>query len=780
MSRVLPRKLRRDVWRQRGQFTAVIVVIAMGISVYVAASDAYRNLNDSFDRAYAAQRLPDVVLTGPNAATLSDDAAALPGAPLVTSRTQADLGARVGDHSLLGRFVSVPTGAQPDVARLAVRSGRLPREGEVLVEQHLADHFGLRPGDTIELFGTSGWQPVRVSGTGLSTEYFWPARSEQEVMTSAEQFGVVFVPDTLVRELTTDPQQQLALYARDRRRADDLVTAATDLARSHALVATARSDQPSYVALDQDVKTFGQFANLLPILFLVAGVLGAFIVMSRLVHAQRAVIGTLTANGIAPVTLRRHYLGYGLVAGVVAVPFGLVAGQVLGAWFTTQYTNALGLPLHVVSVHPTTLVVASLAGVTTAGLAAWGPARAAARVAPAEAMRVAPAGQGSRTIVERVIPPLRRLPARWRMVLRGLSRNRRRATLTIAGVAVSLSLVIVFAGLRDTVSGVLDRQYGDVDRADGQLYANPGQAATALAAVRGDAEVAVAEPFVRAEVSLTNADRRHDTILWALPADTTLHRFVATNGDQLSLGDSGRLLLGAGVRRLLDVRAGDEVTVTLPDGTRFREPVAGFVDEPMAAVAYMALSPLQQLTSSDGVTGALVRLRPDADRDIAAHRLGALPGTAAYLDNAAVEATMRDAFAIMDVLVGVMLAFAVVMAAALLFNAMSANVAERAVELGTLHAAGVARRMLGRVVAAENLLLAVAAIPLGIAAGTLLARWFMANYETEGYRWALRIRPVTYAIVVAGVLAAAVVAQLPVWRRLRHLDVARIVRERAL
>ncbi len=780
MSHVLGRKLRRDVWRQRGQFAAVIVVIAMGIAVFVAASDAYRNLNDSFDRAYATQRLPDVVLTGPAAASLAGDSTGLPGDPLVTSRVQADVGARVGEHALLGRVVSVPDGAQPDVAQLAVRSGHLPGNGEVLVEQHLADHFALRPGDTIELFGSSGWQPVQISGTGLSTEYFWPARSQQEVMTSAEQFGVVFAPESLVRQLTPDPQTQLALYARDRSRAAQLVAAATDLAHAHDLVAAARTDQPSYVALDQDVQTFGQFANLLPVLFLVAGVLGAFIVLSRLVHAQRAVIGTLTANGIAPATLRRHYLSFGLLAGIAAVPFGLVGGYALGAWFTTQYTNALGLPLHVVSLHPATLAVASVAGITAAGLAAWGPARAAARVAPAEAMRVAPAGHGTRSILERIIPPLHRLPARWRMVLRGLSRNRRRALFTIAGVAVSLSLVIVFAGLRDTVSSVLDRQYGGIDRSDGQLYANPGQAITLLAAARSDSDVAVAEPFTRAEVSLTAGDHRHDTIVWGLPADTTLHRFVATNGDQLSLRDSGGLLLGAGVRNLLDIQVGDPVTVTLADGTRFEEPVAGFVDEPMAAVGYLSLARLQQVTGRDDVTGALVQLRPAAERDAAAHRLGALPGAAAYLDNAAVEATMRDAFAIMDVLVGVMLAFAVVMAAALLFNAMSANVAERSVELGTLHAAGLARRTLGRIVAAENLLLTAAGIPVGLAAGTLLARWFMANYETEGYQWTLRMQPATYMIVIVGMLAAALVAQLPVLRRLRHLDVARIVRERAL
>ena len=391
MSHVLGRKLRRDVWRQRGQFAAVIVVIAMGIAVFVAASDAYRNLNDSFDRAYATQRLPDVVLTGPAAASLAADAANLPGDPLVTSRVQADVGARVGEHALLGRVVSVPDGAQPDVARLAVALGPPTGDGEVLVEQHLADHFGSVPA-TRSSSSARRVATGAVSGTGLSTEYFWPARSQQEVMTSAEQFGVVFAPESLVRQLTADPQAQLALYARDRSRAGQLVAAATDLARTHDLVAAARTDQPSYVALDQDVQTFGQFANLLPVLFLVAGVLGAFIVLSRLVHAQRAVIGTLTANGIAPATFRRHYLSFGLLAGIAAVPFGLAGGYAVGAWFTTQYTNALGLPLHVVSLHPATLLIASVAGIAAAGLAAWGPARAAARVAPAEAMRVAPPG----------------------------------------------------------------------------------------------------------------------------------------------------------------------------------------------------------------------------------------------------------------------------------------------------------------------------------------------------------------------------------------------------
>lgn len=780
MSSVLARKLRRDLWRHRGQFAAVVVVLAIGVAVFIAASDAHRNLRDSFDRAYADQRLPDVVLTGPAAPQLLARAGDLPGDPAVTVRGQLDLGGRIGDHTLLVRVVGIPDDGQPAVASIAVRSGRLPGPDEVLVEQHLADHFSLEPGDTLDLQTDRGWRSVTLSGSGLSTEYFWPARSQQEIMTTPEQFGVVFAPRSLARSLGGTPTDQLALYARDRDQADELVTAARGLAGAAGLVVTTREDQPSYTALDQDVRAFGEFARFLPALFLVAGTVGAFILLSRLVHAQRAVIGTLVANGISARTLRRHYLAYGIVAGVLAAVPGIIGGYWLGDWLTGLYTDALGLPLKVTSLHPQTLVVAPAAGVLAAGLAAWGPARAAAAVPPAEAMRVTPAGHGRRSLLEAVLPPLRRLPTRWRMVVRGLGRNRRRTLLTIVGVALPLSLVMVFAGLRDTVGDVLDRQYDQVDLADGQLYAAPGGAERLVAAAGADEAVIAVEPFGRAEAALSSGDRRYDTLLLALPSDVSLHRFTDRDGHDLRLSDGGGLLLGEGLRRLLEVQVGDPVGISLPDGTGLVEPVTGFVDEPMTPVAYVSLAYLDQQVGAPTTAGALVRLAPDADREAAAHRLGALPGAAAYFDNAQAEAAMRSSFDLMDVLLVVMLAFAVVMAAALLFNAMSANISERSVELGTLHAAGLGRGSLMRLVATENLLLTLVGTPLGLVAGYFLAAWFMRTYETEGYQWDLRLHVATIVVVAVGVMVGAGLAQVPALRGLRRIDVARIVRERSL
>ncbi|MGB9306347.1 MAG: hypothetical protein ACLPXZ_04705 [Mycobacterium sp.] len=45
MSHALRRKLRRDVWQERWRFAAIAAIIAIGVAVFVGATDSYRNLD---------------------------------------------------------------------------------------------------------------------------------------------------------------------------------------------------------------------------------------------------------------------------------------------------------------------------------------------------------------------------------------------------------------------------------------------------------------------------------------------------------------------------------------------------------------------------------------------------------------------------------------------------------------------------------------------------------------------------------------------------------------
>lgn len=752
------------------------MVIAIGVGVYVGASDAYLNLEESFARAYAEQRLPDAVVSGPGSHQVSG-ASDLPSSTIATTRRQGDIGIRIDGHALRGRAVEVPAARQPAVSRLSMRTGELPRDGQVVVEQHLADHYHLAPGDHVEVLTADGWTPLQVAGAALSAEYFWPARSMQEIMTTPEHFGVLFATGPDLARMADAPLEQTALYAEDRGQSGALVRAATAWADRHGLQVADREDQPSFHALDEDVKAVREFADLLPWVFLVAAVLGAYVLLSRVVAAQRAVIGTLAANGVPSGAIRRHYLGFGAVVGLAGGVPGVALGYAIGGWFTTAYTGALSLPLEVTSLHVQNLLVGAVSAVVAACLAAWAPARAAAAVTPAEAMRISPAqGTGRRTVLERIVPAVRRVPARWRMTLRGVTRNRRRSLFTVLGVAAAVTLVMIFAGLRDTVTQVIDQQFGAIQLEDAEVHTAPGADRAAVARVAG---VRRAEGFARYDVAISSRHASLQTLLVGLEPETRMHRFADTAGRRLQLPADG-VLLAVGARQVLDVDQGDRVSLTVPGGRAMEFRVAGFVDEPLNPVAYAALPQASRLPAPPSASGLLVQLTPAADARAVADRITAQPGVTAYLATATVHRAMSDAFALYDTLVGMMLVFAAAMAAALLYNAMSANVAERSVEMGTLRTAGMGTGLLARLVAAENLLLVLVAVPLGLLAGTWAADWFMSTYETQGYHWSLAMNAGTPLVVGIGVLVAALVVQVPALRTIRRLDLARIVRERSL
>lgn len=779
MSRTLRRKLRRDVWRDRWRFAAIAVVMAIGVAIFVAATDGYRNLDQSFERSYSAQKLPDAILSGPGAANLRDTLTAMPGDPMVELRHQADIGIRINGHTLYGRAVGVPDSRQPAVSLLDLQAGSLPKAGQLVLEQHVADHYHLRPGDSVDVLDRQGWKSVPVAGSALSSEYLWPARSPQEILTTPEDFGVVFLPDEdLTRDLP-QPVEQVVVYARDRGAAGALTTAVGELVDRTGLQFLPRDEQPLFHTLRDDVKQFGSLAGILPWLFLSAVALGTYVLLARIVSAQRAVIGTLIANGVAPNVVRRHYLGYGLACAAMGLPPGLFGGYLLGQWITAKYTEAIALPMHLTSVHATTYLLAAVTAAAVALLAAAAPANAAARMQPAEAMRVAPpVSRGRRSIAERVAPAARRIPARWRMMLRALSRNRRRTAFTATGVAVSAILVMVFAGMRDTVPGMVDRQFGQIEREDGQVVVS-GSADAVFDKVRVDPDVAAAELYASYGITASAGDHRYQTMLIGLMPHSRMHDFPAESGADRLTGDG--VLLGVGLRDLLSVQLGDRIEVGVAQsGVRLTERVAGFVDEPFSPVVYMSLDQLRAQADSLPLNGILVQFKPGTQERVAGDRIAATPGVVAYRSTTALASTMRKTFSLYDTLVTLMLVFAAVMAAAMLYNAMSANISERLTEIGALHAQGMGAGMLSRVIAAENFGVAVIALPFGIVGGLLLADRLLSTYHSGGYHLRLEMQATTPLVVAGAILLGAALAQIPVLPRINGIDLARTVRERAV
>ncbi|MBT8225730.1 MAG: ABC transporter permease [Dactylosporangium sp.] len=793
----LTRKLLRDLRRGPAQLLAVVALVALGVALYGASYDAYRNLDASYNAIFDRYHFADLTIVGGDAPAIATEVATIDGVATVATRTVADTPLRLADgKTLTGRVIGLPTTGQPPINQVEVESGSYldpSRAGGVLAESHLADQADLSEDSTVEIWVGGTWQPLTVLGTVASPEYLWPAASRQDVLPAPGTFGVLFVPESLARQVLgpepaeatqTGPNEVTVYYtpaARDD--ASELDARLAALAQRHgAADVVPRDDQPSNATLALDIKGFEELAIMFPVLFLTAAGLATYVVLTRRVARDRAIIGMMRASGFRRRTVLGHYLTTGLLCGLAGSVIGVLLGIAAAGTVTRLYIEAIGVPLTLVSIRASTVLGGLAFGLVAGALSALAPALAASRVPPAEAMRgVVPSTRGGRGLLarlERWIPATRRLPAAAWFVLRGPTRHPRRTLYTEIGVVLALVLILVSWGMLDTVRATMARQYDQVQRQDAQLVLDRPADAAILDDLAGVPGVAAVEPITERPITLEAGSKTYATALLGLRPDTTMHTFLDPDGGTRPLPATG-VLLGTALREDLGVNSGDRVSLRFLDGSPADLTVAGFVDEPLGTFAYVSLDQVRALDATARSTGALVRFDPGTDAEAMRRALTSRPGVVAYEDTEALRRAAEDFMGLFYVFVGVMLLFGGMLAFTVLFATMSVNVAERSVEIATLRASGVSQRRLARLVTAENLLLVTVGILPGLGLGWLATDAYLSAFNTDLMRFATDIRPGTFAWSALAVVVVALLAQLPGLRALGRLDLGTVVRERA-
>jgi len=786
---ILARKRRRDFLRRSGQYLAVTATVAVGVTLFAASFDAFQNLSASYEHTYDRLAFADLTIAGGDTDTIESAVTADAGVAATHTRSVIDVPLTFDNAQLFGRLVGMPTSGQPPVNQVDVLEGRYlePGDGETaaMVVRQTAEHFDLAPGDTVDVSVAAGTVRLDIVGVVTSPEYLWLARSRQEIFTTADGFSVLFVAEELAAAAGPTVEDQVVARYRDASRTEEIDARLTAAARSGGSSdVEIRDDQPSNAALREDLDALGKMSFLFPMLFLGAAGMAAFILLSRIVSAERAQIGTMRANGIGARAILRHYLGYGITVGVVGAGLGILVGAGIGAAITSIYTDALGIPDTVRRFYVLTAVIGLVFGVVMGALAAWAPARRAMAVAPAEAMRgEIPRQTSSVSLVERLVPPLRRLPARWRMTLRGLGRSKRRSVSTVLGVVLAIVLILASWGMVDTVADSIDRQFNQIQANDAQLVPDEPLDQDLLDRVAAIDGVASVEPAATLAVTIAGADA-YATQLTAYRPDTTMRDF---GGEPLP---NDGIVAGAAIVDLIGASVGEPVRLTVPAyDVEVTTELAGVVDEPFGTSAYVSIDHAAELLAQHdlgiellavpGVGLVLVDYEQGVDRDQMRLELGAQHGVGAFVDSRAVFDVVQGFLGLFYALVGVMVVFGGLMAFALMFNTTAINIAERSGELATLRANGLTSREAAQMVSAENLILTLIGIPFGLALGTMAADGLMSSFNSDLFSFELAIRPSSYVSVTLAILLIAGLALWPGLRAMRRLDIAEVTRERS-
>jgi len=780
MTTALHKKALRDLRRRLPQVAAIGATVMLGVLLFVASYDSFRNVQASYDRTYDRTHFADLTVTGGDSDTIAAAVHDAAGVERIATRTQADRPMAIGATKLVGRVVGMPTANGRGINEIDLIAGRLPdpaRPDEVVVERHTADTFDLAAGKQIRVFDDTAWRDVTVSGVVQSPEYLWPARNRQDLLGDPHAFAVVFAPESLARTLSarTTPNQALVEMAGSATQSDrDRVTSL--LRSAGAMNIEDRGDQPSNAALRQNFNGFRVMAVGFPAMFLSAAAIAEYLLLTRLIYTERPIIGTLLALGARRHAVVRHYVWYGGVVATVAALAGVLIGGVATSLYTKAYASLLKLPDTVIVHRIPTAAIGFALGLATGVIAGLIPAIAAARIAPAEAMR----GDGVRPIR---IGPVTRASARWtlipvvfRMALRSLTRSRRRTVATMVGGVLALVLILASTSMLTSVRAMVDTEFDQVQRQDATVLVAPG-ANDVDAQLQSLPRVAVVEPAAIARVTVVVNGHPYPTSLTGLEPATVMHGFRTPDGTARSL-PAGGVLAGAALANKLGVRVGDELTVVPPVGPARVIRLAGLVDEPLGSALYATNATARSIGNA-GSNGYLLRFGNGADRDRVRAFATGLGGVVAYTDTRAVENQLKSYLVIFWVFAGATLVLGALLAFTVIYVTMTINLAERTGELATLRATGAPIRRLTATVAIENIAVTALAVPIGLAAGVGAGWLFLRSFNNDLFSLHLSVGATVLVLATVVVIAAAAVSQLPAARLIKRIDLARVVRERS-
>ncbi len=763
----------RDIMARKFQFGALMVIVALGITIYVCLAVAFANIRSSYDRTYRETHFADfTVKVGEAPDSVVDEVRGLPNARWAEGRQVIDTGLLLSEGRLIqARLIGVPSDRRPTVNDVVLESGRYFQAGDrdaVLPVRSFTDFHELEDGDAIQVYTPGGLHALTIVGSVSSAEYLILAASTQDFLASPRRFGVFFVPEEELETLFGREGQinEVSVVVERESEREDTISATTGLLAPYGVQQTIRDeDQPSRAATELDLEGAQEFATLLPGLILIVGAFAIYIAMSRLVRAQRTIIGLARAVGYGAREIVAHYLLIAMAVALAGGVVGVALGYGLSVVLTNAYASALSIPLVSNRFQAEPIAISVVLSIVVALAAAAIPAWSAARMLPAPAMRPSPevaAARGSVPLIERVVGLGRRPPMLLRLSVRNIWRAPRRTLYTVGAISLGLVLLAVGFSTFDSMNFLMDKQFGETYRWDlAGMFSSP-QSEDALAEISSIQGVERAEPAYFALAEATAGARRNNLQLLALSPGQELHGFDLEGGSdpEEALG-KGDIILTSGVAGQLHVQAGDSVEIRTEGGSASLE-VGGVSKEAMGGLAYVSMEakdgPLGLPTGFNSVF--LRTTSPSLDRDVQAE-LYRMPDVEGVQIRQEIRDDFEEVMGLFNVMIWFVVAFCLVMSAAIVFNTMTVNVLERERETATMRTIGSSGLSVAVMLVSEGLAFSLLAIAPGLILGTWVSSYLIQAFNSEFLTMSFHMYAQTYVMISVLVVVAALLSTLP-------------------
>lgn len=523
-----------------------------------------------------------------------------------------------------------------------------------------------------------------------------------------------------------------------------------------------RKSIPGLARLDSELEQHQSFSYLFVIIFVGIAILVIATSMGRMVEQQRTQIGTMNALGLKRHKILLHYISFSLVVSVAGVVLGLLVGTLWGSPAVIgMFANWYIVPdLHSVF-HPMYLIIA--AGiVAVCVLASYISCRKLLRIKPAEALRPAAPKKGKKCIFER-LPFWKKLSFTSQYNLRDISRAKLRSFMCVIGTAVGMLLMIYAVGCNELLGSMIEINFNRVTVGEYQIkFSEDAKTETVDdMAEELDGEMVMMNQVEVAKEKNAPSDKKKKETVTVLEGKN-LYNILDLN-NQVKKLTPGTIGISRKLAADLDVKEGDTIYWHLYTKNTWYEAKVGTIYRSLESQGIAYLREDYEKTGAEYTPSFLMT------DDKAAKDKADLDYVTGVNSKSEMQAAYESSMEIMNMMVGMMAVFSILMIVVVLYNSGVLSFHERVKEFATLKVLGLRSSKIRRILSMQNLWLSIIGIIIGAPLGNVSLN-AMINTNGENFDYNLMLAPVDYVIAGIFVMIISMLVSFMFSKRIRKLD----------
>lgn len=499
-----------------------------------------------------------------------------------------------------------------------------------------------------------------------------------------------------------------------------------------------RNDFPGYTLFDDNTHRTDILAMIFPTFLFAIAALVCLTTMTRMVDEQRINSGTLKALGYSNKDIRFKFIFYGIIASASGSLVGVLAGHtILPTLIYNASTANFAMPdlqLHFYLLY--TIVALFISIFCTVGVALL-VVNKELQDRPSVLLLPKAPKNGSTILLERIPFIWKRLSFNSKVTARNLFRYKQRMFMTILGVTGCTALLISGFGLRDSIQGIVQRQFSEIVHYD--MIAVQGESSTSQLstdvqnAINQDDNISSYDALhLKSVYALDNNKVKvKDIQVMAIDNVATFTNFIslydAQTKDAIQLDDEG-VVITQKMATLLNIKVGDTLQVYNDADIKYEIKVVAISEMYVGHTIYMTKTQYEKIFAQDYAYNAhLITLNNKEDQNQVASNLMQLSGIKSIQTNDQISSSINAVIVGLDKVIIVLLICATILAMIVIFNLTNINISERIRELSTIKVLGFYPEEVTMYIYRETIILSILGITVGFLVGTLLHSLMIVN-----------------------------------------------------